>query len=71
MSVKLLIHQLELNFWDAFIPLMHKSPPIRFIVPRVYRLLYSPEFRQTAKISLILTIAGLVLGFILGVLSQF
>ncbi len=70
MNVKFLFHQLELSFWDAFIPIMHKSAPVRFIVPRVYRLLHIQEFRQTVKFTLALTILGLSLGFTLGVLSQ-
>ena len=59
MRVKVLFHQLELSFWDAFIPLMHKSPPVRFFVPRIYRLLHIQEFRQTVKFTLALTILGL------------
>jgi ABC-type sulfate transport system permease component len=70
MSLKLLFQRLELSFWDVFIPLMHKSPPVRFIVPRVYRLIHSPEFRQTVKLSLAIAFFGLILGFIFGVLSQ-
>ncbi len=70
MSVKVLFHRLEISFWDAFIPLMHKSPPVRFLVPRIYRLLHIPEFRQIIKLSLLLTILGLILGFLLGVFSQ-
>ena len=70
MSVKVLFHRLEISFWDTFIPLMHKSPAVRFIVPRVYRLFHIPEFRQTVRISLLLTILGLILGFLLGVFSQ-
>lgn len=70
MDVKVLFHRLELNFWNAFIPLMHKSPPVRFIVPRVYRLLHMEEFRQMLKLSLLLTFLGLFLGFIWGVIGQ-
>ncbi len=70
MSVKVLFHQLELNFWDAFIPWMHKSPPVRFVVTRVYRLLHIEEFQKTVKLALALAILGLILGFTLGALSQ-
>lgn len=70
MSVKVLFHQLEISFWDAFIPLMHKSPPVRFVVSRIYRLLHIQEFQQTVKLTLALAILGLTLGFTLGVLSQ-
>ena len=70
MSVKVFVQRLELSFWNAFIPLMHKSPPIRFMVPRVYCLLHTREFQQTVKLSLLLTILGLFLGFTLGTLSQ-
>ncbi len=70
MSAKVLLHQLELSFWDAFIPLMHKSPPVRFVVPRVYRLLHIKEFQKTVKLTLALTILGLILGFTLGALNQ-
>lgn len=70
MSVKGIFHQLELSFWNAFIPLMHRSPLIRFIVPRIYRLLHIQEFRQTLRLTLLLSILGLILGFTLGALSQ-
>jgi hypothetical protein len=68
MSVKVLLHQLELGFWDTLIPLMNKSASLRYIVPRVYRLYHIEEFQNTVKHTLILTILGLLLGFVLGVL---
>jgi hypothetical protein len=70
MSVKVLLHQLELSFWDVFIPLINKSPSLRYIVPRVYRLLHIKEFQDMAKLALILTIAGLIIGFLMGTLHQ-
>lgn len=70
MSVKPILHQLELSFWDVFIPLLNKSPLIRYLAPRVYRVIHLKEFQNTVKYSLILTIVGLMLGFILGALSQ-
>ena len=70
MTVKVFFHQLEISFWDAFIPLMHKSPPVRFVVPRIYRLLHIREFQQTVKLTLALAFLGLTLGFTLGVLSH-
>jgi hypothetical protein len=70
MSVKLLLHRLELNFWDSFIPLMHKSPPVRFLVPRIYRWLHTKEVQQTAKLVMVLTVLGFIIGFVLGSLSQ-
>ena len=68
MSVKVLLHQLELGFWDTFIPLMNKSASVRYVVPRVYQLFHIEEFQDTIKYILILTVVGLVLGFALGVL---
>ena len=68
MSVKPILHQLELSFWDAFIPLLNKSPLVRFFVPRFYRLLHTKEFQATVKYALILAIFGLILGFVLGAL---
>ena len=62
--MKALLHQLELSFWDTFIPLMNKSPSVRYIVPRLYRLLHIKEFQDTLKYTVILTIVGLILGFI-------
>ena len=70
MSVKVFLHQLELGFWDAFIPLMNQSPSVRYVVPRIYRLFHIKEFQDTVKHTLVLFILGLVLGFILGVLHQ-
>lgn len=68
MSVKPILHQLELNFWDVFIPLLNKSPLVRFFVPRFYRLLHIKEFQDTVKYSLVLAIIGLMIGFVLGAL---
>lgn len=70
MSLKTFLHQVELTFWDAFIPLMNKSPSVRFFVPRVYRLLHIKEFQDTVKYSFLLAIVGLILGFVLGALPQ-
>ena len=64
MSVKALLNRLELSFWDTFIPLMNKSPSVRYIMPRLYRLLHIKEFQDTLKYTVILTIVGLILGFI-------
>ena len=69
MGVKPILHQLELNFWDAIIPLLNKSPLVRFFVPRIYRLLHIKEFQDTIKYSMVLAIFGLLLGFILGALT--
>jgi len=68
MNVKSLLHQLELSFWDTSIHLMNKSASVRYVVPRVYRLIHIEEFQNTVKLTLILTFVGLVLGFMLGVL---
>ena len=68
MNVKVLLHQLELSFWDAFIPLMSKSSSVRYIVPRVYWLIHIKEFQDTVKLTLFLVMVGLLLGFVLGAL---
>ena len=68
MSVKVLLHQLELGFWETLIPLMNKSTSVRYVVPRVYRLIHIKEFQDTVKLTLILTSVGLTFGFVLGVL---
>jgi hypothetical protein len=70
MRVKPILHQLELSFWDAIIPLLNKSPLIRYLAPRVYLMLHLKEFQNTVKYSLILTIIGLMFGFVLGAFSQ-
>ena len=67
-SVKTLLHQLEINFWDALIPLLNRSSSLRFFVPRVYRLIRNEDFQDTVKLTLVLTIIGLMIGFILGAL---
>ena len=70
MSVKPILHQLELSFWDAIIPLLNKSPLIRYLAPRVYRVLHLKEFQNTVKYSLVLTVLGFMLGFVFGALSH-
>ena len=70
MSVKVLLYQIELSFWDNFIPMMNKSSSLRYIVPRVYRMIHTKEFQTTIRFSLFLAILGLILGFVLGTLPQ-
>ena len=67
---RIAVHKLEIRFWDAFIPLMRKSPTIRFFVPRIYRLFRIKEIHKTAGLILLLSILGMLAGFILGALSQ-
>jgi hypothetical protein len=71
MRAKEILHQIELDFWDAFIPLMNKSAYLRFILPRLYRIFHSKEFQNTVKTTLLLSILGLILGFLFGVLHPF
>jgi hypothetical protein len=66
MSVKPFLHKIELNFWDVFIPYMSKSPLIRYLVPRVYRLFHTKEFQKNIKSTVVIVLTGLLLGFILG-----
>jgi hypothetical protein len=70
LSVKAILYQLELSFWDAFIPLMDRSPSARYLLPRVYRVLHIKEFQHTIKLTFLLSILGLLLGFVLGALPQ-
>jgi len=70
MSVKAILHNLELSFWDTFIPMMNKSESVRYIIPRIYRLLHIKEFQSTVKLTLVITILGLMIGFILGALPS-
>ena len=63
------IQKLEIRFWDAFIPLMRKSATMRFLVPRLYRLFQMKEFYKLAGLMLVLTILGLITGFLIGALS--
>ena len=70
MSVKPILHQIELSFWDAFIPLLNKSPLIRYFVPRIYRLIHLKDFQDTVKYSLLLAIIGFILGFVIGSIQQ-
>ena len=70
MYVKAFLHRLELSFWDAFIPLMNKSTSIRYLMPRLYWLIHIKEFQDTVKLTLFLSIVGLIFGFILGAWHQ-
>ena len=70
MSVKVLLHQIEISFWDAFIPLMYQSRLVRFVVPRVYLILHNKEFKKSMGIIFAFASLGLIVGFILGALSQ-
>jgi hypothetical protein len=70
MSVKVLLQQIEISFWDAFIPLMYQSRLVRFIAPRVYLMLHNKELRKTLGLILASATLGLAAGFIWGALSQ-
>ena len=70
MSVKVIIHQIEIGFWDVFISIMHKSSFLRFIVPKVYRILHTKEFYTSIVLIFSLAFLGLSLGLIFGVISQ-
>ena len=70
MSVKVLLHQIEIGFWDAFIPLMYQSRLVRFVVPRVYLILHNKEFKKTLGIIFGFAAIGLITGFVLGALSH-
>ena len=69
MSVKGILHQLELSFWDKFILLMNRSRSVRYLAPRLYRLIHIKEFQDTMKLSLVLWVVGLILGFMLAALQ--
>jgi hypothetical protein len=70
MTVKMLLHRMELTFWDTFIPIMDKSSFLRFALPRLYRLLHTEEFRNTVKYTILLSLFGLLLGFVIGAFTQ-
>ena len=70
MSAKSLLQKLELSFWDGFIPLMSKSPLVRYIVPRAYRMVLIKEFHDTVKCTIILIFLGFIIGFVLGILPH-
>ncbi len=71
MSAKVLLYQLEINFWNAVIPLMLNSPPVRYMLPRVYVLARGMFSTKTILQALLCTAAGVSVGFVLGMLSQF
>ena len=70
MTVKTFLHRIELTFWDTLIPIMDKSSIIRFVLPRLYRLLHIEEFQQTVKYTILISLLGLFLGFVIGAFMQ-
>lgn len=70
MPVKTILHRLELNFWDTLFPKMYKSRFLRFVLPRIYRLLHIKEFQDTVKYTFLISLLGLILGFVLGAFTQ-
>ncbi len=70
MSVKVIMQQIEIGFWDVFVAVMHKSAFLQFLIPRVYRLFYTKEIHKTMAWVLVMIILGLMVGFAIGALSQ-
>jgi hypothetical protein len=70
MSVKVLLHQIEISFWDAIIPLMCQSRLVRFMAPCLYLILHNKERQKTLGLILAFATLGLTAGFIWGALSQ-
>lgn len=70
MSVKVIMHQIEIGFWDVFVAVMHKSTFLQFLIPRVYRLVYSKEIHKTLAWVFVMIILGLTLGLMIGAISQ-
>ncbi len=68
MNFKFLPRQLEINFWNAVIPLMKESPPVRFILMSGYALLQEFRLANNLMLSLLIGATGLLIGFSLGVL---
>jgi hypothetical protein len=71
MSVKPLFNHLELRFWYTVIPLMQNSSPVRTILPWIYRFATEHQSKKVALTLLVCALSGGILGFLLGVLSQF
>ncbi len=71
MIPKIIVNRLEIYFWNAIIPLMQNSDPVRFLVPKAYAVTTQLlDFSTFFMISLGI-ILGFLFGFCLGLLSQF
>jgi len=70
MSVKVIMHQIEIGFWDVFVAVMHKSAFLQFLIPRIYRLFYTKEIHKTMAWVLVMVVLGLTFGLMIGALSQ-
>ena len=68
MSFKPLLNHLEINFWQSTINLMRASSPVRFAIPRVYRLYQLLADIQVSFQTLLWLLSGLAIGFALGAL---
>ncbi len=69
-AVKSLVYQLELSFWNFAIPLLETSSVVRFIIPRIYALM-NPQTATATFLSVLFVLgSGMLVGFVLGVLSQ-
>ena len=67
MSVKLIIHRIEINFWQAFITTLSKSA-VQIMVPKIYDF-----FCKGSPFLIIFAWAclGLAIGFGIGALRGF
>ena len=69
MSFKPLLNHLEINFWQSTINLMHASTPVRFAIPRIYRLYQTLTDINSTFRAVMWLFSGLAIGFALGALK--
>ena len=69
MSIKPITQRLELTFWSTIIPLMSESPLFQRMLREGYILASVTDEIVTARPVLSLSLAGLVLGFMIGFIS--
>jgi hypothetical protein len=67
MELTQLPHRIEILFWMAAINMMEESAGLVWLVREAYTIQRSVRSLSFLKLSLIFSLSGLVLGFVLGI----
>jgi hypothetical protein len=71
MTIKPFIQQIEISFWHLAIPILQNSRIVRFLMPHIHRLMVQELSRPALLATSGCVVAGLLLGYTLGLLSHF
>jgi hypothetical protein len=69
-NIRQLTTRMELSFWSVTIPLLSESKLLRILLPALYRLSRKEQISYLARVGLIWSLSGFLVGLVLGVISN-